>query len=112
MSRIISSGMYLNAPESHPFELSGGLIGEEEPIRYHLIWYRVLFNWCEGCSILSTVCSVLSRGCFISYEVVLCLEMVPLLLSFLVVDSRKLVEDCFLTYAAWIVQEFHFFLKD
>jgi hypothetical protein len=46
----------------------------------------------------------------IGMEVVLCLEMVPLLLSFLVVNSRKFVENDTLTYTTWIVQEFHFFL--
>jgi hypothetical protein len=32
----------------------------------------------------------------------------PLLLSFLVVDSRKFDDVCSLTYTAWIEQEFYF----
>jgi hypothetical protein len=52
--------------------------------------------------------------CLIGVEVILCLEIDPLLLlSLLVVDSQKFVEDCTLIYIAWIEQEFHFlfFLK-
>jgi hypothetical protein len=45
----------------------------------------------------------------IGMKLVLCLEIDPLLLSLLVIDSRKFVEDGSLIYTAWIVQGFHLF---